>query len=95
MLFWNRLMEQHTDRMTSGGSIRSCSRMVQTAWKRMNGQRTGRMFLMTAMNGGAHRAGAYTTAAGTGMSYYWLRQQTDIFLFVVKNKKNQVMPYWR
>lgn len=87
MPFWNRLMEQHTDRMTSGGSIRSCSRMVRTAWKRMNGQRTGRMFLMTAMNGGAHRAGAYMTATETGMSYYWHRQQTNIFLFVVKNEK--------
>jgi hypothetical protein len=40
------------------------------------------MFLMPGMNGGARRAGAYTIAAGTGLSYYWLRQQTDKPQFV-------------
>ena len=82
MLFWSRLMGRDTDRKTSGGSMRSCSRTARTVWKRMNGQRTGRMFLMPGMNGGARRAGAYTTTAGTGLSYYWLRQQTDKPQFV-------------
>lgn len=75
-------MGRDTDRKTSGGSMRSCSRTARTVWKRMNGQRTGRMFLMPGMNGGARRAGAYTIAAGTGLSYYWLRQQTDKPQFV-------------
>ena len=77
MLFWNRLTGRNTDRKTSVGSMRPCFRTARTVWKRMNGQRTGRMFLMPGMNGGARRAGAYTIAAGTGLSYYWLRQQTD------------------
>ena len=78
--FWSRRMGQNTDRKTSGGSTRSCFRTARKAWKRMNGQRTGRIFLMTGTNGGARRAGAYTTAAGTGLWYYWLRQQTDKFI---------------
>ena len=82
MLFWNRLMGRDTDRKTFGGSMLYCFRTVRTVWKRMNGQRTGRMFLMPGMNGGARRAGAYTTAAGTGLLYCWLRRQTDNFRFV-------------
>ena len=82
MRFWSRRMGRNTDRKTSGGSTRSCFRTAQKVWKRMNGQPTGRIFLMTGTNGGARLAGAYTTATGTGLWYYWPRQQTDKVIFI-------------
>ena len=61
--FWEPRILRDTDRMIFARSIPSCFRREQMNLKYMSGQQTGRIILMTVMNGGALHVGVYTTSA--------------------------------